>query len=64
MKGENLVLGTLKKADLEDSLLLRVYGIEGAPVESSVEFLGQPATFGEVNPLEEDSGKPLGGILR
>src|SRR5512135_2594636 len=54
VKAENLVISALKKSDLNSAVLLRTYEIEGAPVETPVEFLGQPCTFGEVNLLEED----------
>jgi alpha-mannosidase len=55
VKADNLVLSALKKADMGASVMLRVYEIEGAPVDTPVEFLGRPATFDEVNLLEEDS---------
>jgi alpha-mannosidase len=54
LKQDNLVISALKKSDLDASLLLRVYEIEGAPVESAVEFLGAAASFGETNLLEEN----------
>ena len=52
---DNVVISALKKSDLDSSVLLRMYEITGAPVATAVEFLGQPATFGEVNLLEEDT---------
>ncbi len=59
LKQDNLVISALKKSDLEASLLLRVYEIEGAPAESTVEFLDGTPVFGETNLLEEDlPGQP------
>jgi alpha-mannosidase len=54
LKQESLVLSALKKADGGPSVLLRAYEIEGTPVETTVEFLGQARAFGAVNLLEED----------
>ncbi len=51
---ENVIVSALKKADRDSSLLLRLYDIEGAPVETSVQFLGASPTFSETNLLEED----------
>jgi alpha-mannosidase len=51
---ENLVLSALKKSDLDNSLLVRVYEMEGLPAESSLRLLGSVASFGETNLLEED----------
>jgi alpha-mannosidase len=62
-KPDNLVLSALKKADLGADLLLRAYEIEGAPVETPVEFLGQARDFGEVNLLEEDLARPQQHVL-
>jgi alpha-mannosidase len=54
LKQDHLVLSALKKSDLGPSVLLRVYEMEGSPMETSVEFLGRTSTFGEVNLLKED----------
>jgi alpha-mannosidase len=51
---ENVIVSALKKSDLDSSLLLRFYEIEGAPVETGVRFLGATPAFGETNLLEED----------
>jgi alpha-mannosidase len=60
---DSLVLSALKKADRGPAVLLRVYEIEGAAVDTTVEFLGQARTFGEVNLLEEDLGQTPGRVL-
>lgn len=54
LKQDNVVVSALKKADVGPSLVLRAYEIEGSPLETSLEFLGRPATVSEVNLLEED----------
>jgi alpha-mannosidase len=54
VKQDSVVISTIKKADAGNSVLLRVYEIEGKPVESGVDFLGAPASFTEVNLIEED----------
>jgi alpha-mannosidase len=54
LQQDSLVLSALKKADLGSSVLLRAYEVEGAPVETRIEFLGQSRTFSEVNLLEEE----------
>jgi alpha-mannosidase len=64
VRGDNLVISALKKADLGPSILLRAYEIEGSPVETPVEFLGRARTFGEVNLLEEDLGQDSQQVLR
>ena len=56
---ESVDISALKKADLSSSILLRVYEIEGVPVETSIAFLGQQATFSQVDLLEEDSDKAI-----
>lgn len=53
VKQENLVVSALKKSDLGPSILLRVYEIEGAPIETPVVLFGRPVTSSEVNLLEE-----------
>jgi alpha-mannosidase len=64
LTGDNLVISALKKSDLGPGVLLRVYEIEGAPAETPVEFLGRPATFTEVNLLEEDQEQPAKQLLQ
>lgn len=61
---DNLVVSALKKSDLGSSVLLRVYEIEGAPAETGVRFLGRPASFNEVNLLEEEVTSRPEQVLR
>jgi len=61
---DSIVISALKKADLDTSVLIRAYEIEGAPVKTSVEFLGKKPAFNEVNLLEEDLGQPSQQVLR
>ena len=64
VKQDNVVISTLKKADLDSSVLLRVYEIEGAPVETSINFLGGTRAFREVNLLEEDTAPQTRTVLQ
>jgi hypothetical protein len=64
LKQGSLVLSTLKKSDRGPSILLRAYEMEGASVETPVEFLGRTPTFGEVNLLEEDLNPAPQQVLR
>jgi alpha-mannosidase len=58
-------LSALKKADLSRELILRFYEVEGAPLETSVGFVGKDVSFSEVNFLEEEVGaKKHVNILR
>ena len=57
LDADNLVVTALKKADQDDSIVLRVFEIRGASAESSVRFLGQNRKFAEVN-LMEEGGPP------
>lgn len=52
---DSVVISSLKRADTDSSLVLRVYEIEGAPVNAPVRFLGRPAEFTETNLLEEET---------
>jgi hypothetical protein len=61
---ESLVVSALKKSDAGPSLLLRVYEMEGAPVDARVNFLGAAPSFSEVNLLEEDAAAPPQQVLR
>ena len=54
----------MKKADRGPAVVLRVYEIEGTPVQTPVEFLGATGAFGEVNLLEEDLGQAPRQTLR
>ncbi len=61
---DSVVISALKKADLDTSILLRAYEIEGSPVKTSLEFLGQKPAFSEVNLLEEDVDQASQQVLR
>lgn len=54
---DNLVLTALKKAERDDSLILRFVEMEGIPAEPAVELLGRTSGFREVNLLEEEEGR-------
>jgi alpha-mannosidase len=47
-------MSALKKSDLDGSILLRLYEIQGAQAETPIEFLGQQVGFREANLLEEE----------
>jgi hypothetical protein len=61
---DNLVISALKKADAGSSVLLRLYEMEGQGIGTTVEFLGHPQNFKEVNLLEEESDGPATNNLR
>ncbi len=63
LKQENLVISALKKSDLDGSLLLRFYEIEGGPVKTGVQFLGATPSFGETNLLEEEIPGQLRAVI-
>src|SRR6266511_2683344 len=63
-QGENLVLSAVKKSDLEDAVLLRLFEIKGSGTETHVEFLGQRRNFQEVNLLEEGAGRSEEQVLK
>jgi hypothetical protein len=54
VKQDSVVVSTIKKADLGPAVLVRIYEMEGRPVETPVTFLGGTSSFNEVNLLEED----------
>jgi alpha-mannosidase len=57
VRGDNLILSALKKAEGTDpSIVLRLYEIEGAEAETPVILLGSERQFRETNLLEVDSG--------
>jgi len=64
LRGENLVMSALKKSDLDGSILLRLYEIQGAQAETPIEFLGQQVGFREANLLEEEIRPNEERILR
>lgn len=63
-KQDHVVLSALKKADLGPSLVLRVYEMEGVPLDTPVEFCGHACSFAEVNLLEEDLAPAPQQMLR
>lgn len=63
-QGDNLVLSAVKKSDLEDAILLRLFEIKGSGTETPVEFLGQRRNFQEVNLLEEGAGRSEEQVLK
>jgi alpha-mannosidase len=56
LQADNVVISALKKSDLDSGVRQRTYEIEGAPVDTSVQFLGRSRAFREVNLLEESKG--------
>jgi alpha-mannosidase len=54
----NLVLSTMKKAEIDDAVILRVYEIEGKDTEAAVELFVPAKTAARTNIIEED-GEPL-----
>jgi len=61
----NLVITALKKADRDESIVLRVFEIRGDSAKSSVQFLEQNRKFAEVNLMEEGGPpRPESDILR
>lgn len=64
VRGDHLVVSALKKSDLDGSIVLRLYEIEGTAGESPVEFLGQPRNFREVNLLEEEVARGQQEVLK
>jgi alpha-mannosidase len=52
---DNVVLTALKKAEHDDSLVVRFVEMEGKTVEPAVELLGRKSGFSSVNLLEEDT---------
>lgn len=56
---ENVVISALKKEDKGSSVILRLYEIEGSPLETSLKFLGNQISFLEINLLEENKGKTV-----
>jgi alpha-mannosidase len=54
VQGENLVISALKKSATDNSIILRLYEIQGAKTETPVMLLGQQRNFREVNLLEQE----------
>jgi alpha-mannosidase len=59
-----LILTALKKADRDDSLILRMYDISGESGATPIRLMGRPIDFTRTDLLEEDSGAPAASILK
>ena len=51
---DNLVLSALKKAESDNSIIVRFYETQGANAETPVTFLGKQQEFRETNLLEQE----------
>jgi hypothetical protein len=61
---DSVVISALKKADASSAVMLRVYDIEGTPVNAAVLFLGKNVPFTETNLLEEEVSNQVRTLLR
>lgn len=61
---DNLIVSAVKKADDGSGVVIRLYEIEGAPAQSTVQFLGQTRGFRETNLLEEGGTPPDQQLLQ
>ncbi len=64
LDADNLVITALKKADQDDSIVLRVFEIRGEITESPVQFLEQKPKVSGVNLLEEALPGQEGEMLK
>jgi alpha-mannosidase len=64
LSADNLVLTALKKAERDDSLVLRFVEMEGSAAEPEVELLARKAGFRKANLLEEDAVGAGPGALK
>lgn len=64
LDADNLVITALKKADQDDSVVLRVFEIRGEITESPVQFLEQKPKVSGVNLLEEALPGKEGEMLK
>jgi alpha-mannosidase len=53
IESDTLVLSTVKKADGDDSIVVRLFEAEGAGAATSISFMGEKQRFQELNLLEE-----------
>ncbi len=53
LEAGNLVVGSIKKAEQDGSIVVRVHEMDGAAARTPVEFLGAKRNFQPVNMLEE-----------
>jgi alpha-mannosidase len=64
VRGDNLVLSALKKAEGTDpSIVLRLYEIQGEKAETPITFLGSERQFRESNLLEDNSSRASQRVL-
>jgi alpha-mannosidase len=63
VKQDSVIISAIKKADLDSSVLVRVYEMEGNPVRTPLEFLGIARSFTQTNLLEEVSGATPAPLL-
>jgi alpha-mannosidase len=54
LDADNMVLSAMKKADVGDGIVVRVFEIQGKRSESTMTFLGKEHMFRQTNLLEED----------
>jgi alpha-mannosidase len=54
---ENVVVTALKKAEADDSLVLRVVEMEGKATEAAIQAMGEPRRLTPVDMLEEPAGQ-------
>jgi alpha-mannosidase len=59
-----LILTALKKADRDDSLILRMYDISGESGATPIRLMGRPIDFTRTDLLEEDSGARAASSLK
>ncbi len=64
VKGNNLVIGALKKSETDGSIILRLYEIAGKETETPITFLGKQQSFRETNLLEQVVGSGNEQMLR
>jgi alpha-mannosidase len=63
LDADNLIVTALKKADRDDSIVMRVFEIRGDGAKSPVQFLGQNRKLSVVNLLEEAGPGQEGDML-
>ena len=64
LAADNLVVSTVKKAEHDGTIVLRVFEMEGRQAQTPIEFLGRTPAFRAVNLLEEESRSGDQEILR
>ncbi len=64
LDAENVVLSAIKKSEFDDSLVVRLYEMQGQQAQSRVRLLGRDRQFEVVNLLEENPGSGQQETLR